>query len=102
MPIAVVTGTSTGIGLTTSVHLAQQGYQVFAGMRNTSKADALKAAAEGLPVQVVQMDICDPASVAAAFATRPPWTGCASRQIPYNPAAPDVRWCSIQFRCWYR
>ncbi|MFU8814303.1 MAG: SDR family oxidoreductase [Pseudomonadales bacterium] len=70
MKIAVVTGTSTGIGLTSSLHLARNGYRVFAGMRNTAKADELRAAAEqeSLPVDIVQLDVCDPASVAAAFA----------------------------------
>ena len=70
MKIAVVTGTSTGIGLTTSLHLARNGYQVFAGMRNLAKADALQtaAAAENLPVTVVQRDVCDTDSVKQAFA----------------------------------
>ena len=70
MKIAVVTGTSTGIGLTTSLYLARNGYQVFAGMRNLAKADALQtaAAAENLPVTVVQLDVCDTDSVKQAFA----------------------------------
>lgn len=67
---AVVTGTSTGIGLATSLHLARNGYRVFAGMRNTAKSAALveAAAAESLPVEVIELDICSNASVAAAFA----------------------------------
>ena len=71
MKTAVVTGTSTGIGLTTALHLARNGYHVFAGMRNVGKAEALQsaAAAEALPLEVVQLDICDADSVAAAFAT---------------------------------
>jgi NAD(P)-dependent dehydrogenase (short-subunit alcohol dehydrogenase family) len=71
MKIAVVTGTSTGIGLTTSLHLARNGYQVFAGMRNLAKADALRDAAQAasLPVEIVQLDVCDPSSVASAFAS---------------------------------
>ncbi|MDP4912285.1 MAG: SDR family oxidoreductase [Pseudomonadales bacterium] len=71
MKIAVVTGTSTGIGFTTSLHLARNGYQVFAGMRNTAKGQALvdAARAESLPVTVLQMDVTDAASLAAAFAT---------------------------------
>jgi NAD(P)-dependent dehydrogenase (short-subunit alcohol dehydrogenase family) len=69
MKIAVVTGTSTGIGLTTSLHLARNGYRVFAGMRNTAKADELHRAAnaESLPVDVVLLDVCDADSVRAAF-----------------------------------
>ena len=71
MKNAVVTGTSTGIGLATSLHLARNGYKVFAGMRNLSKADALMSAAskENLPVEVVQLDVCDTESVATAFST---------------------------------
>lgn len=67
---AVVTGTSTGIGLATSLHLARNGYRVFAGMRNTAKSDALMeaAAAESLPIEVIELDICSNASVEAAFA----------------------------------
>lgn len=69
MKIAVVTGTSTGIGLTTSLHLARNGYKVFAGMRNLAKADVLRAAVldESLAVDVIQLDICDSQSVTQAF-----------------------------------
>jgi len=71
MKTAVVTGTSTGIGFATSLHLARNGYRVFAGMRNLAKAEPLeRAAAENdLPVNVVDLDICDADSVSAAFAT---------------------------------
>ncbi|MEM7407795.1 MAG: SDR family oxidoreductase [Pseudomonadota bacterium] len=66
--IALVTGTSSGIGLATSVHLAANGYRVFAGMRNLAKAQKLESAAADLPLTVVQMDVTDDASVASAFA----------------------------------
>jgi NAD(P)-dependent dehydrogenase (short-subunit alcohol dehydrogenase family) len=71
MKIAVVTGTSTGIGFETTLHLARNGYRVFAGMRNTAKAQSLidAAAAESLPVEIVQMDVTNTESLAAAFAT---------------------------------
>jgi len=71
MEIAVVTGTSTGIGFATSLRLARAGYRVFAGMRNLAKAQPLRdASAEaGLPVDVIQLDVCSDASVAAAFET---------------------------------
>jgi len=71
MDIAVVTGTSTGIGFATSLHLAHNGYQVFAGMRNLGKADGLrKAAAEArLPIEVIQLDVTSQTSVTRAFET---------------------------------
>ena len=69
MAIAVVTGTSTGIGFATSLHLARNGYRVFAGMRNLAKADPLRAAAAegGLPVEVITLDVTSAASVDQAF-----------------------------------
>jgi NAD(P)-dependent dehydrogenase (short-subunit alcohol dehydrogenase family) len=71
MENAVVTGTSTGIGVATSLRLARAGYRVWAGMRDVAKAGPLRAAAgaEELPVQVVALDVTSPASTAAAFAT---------------------------------
>jgi len=68
--VAVVTGTSTGIGLATAVHLAANGWHVFAGMRNLDKAKPLREAAEsrGLPVEVVALDVTSADSTARAFA----------------------------------
>ena len=68
--IAVVTGTSTGIGLATSLHLAANGWTVFAGMRNLAKAKPLEeaAAARKLPVEVIELDVTSPDSTARAFA----------------------------------
>jgi NAD(P)-dependent dehydrogenase (short-subunit alcohol dehydrogenase family) len=67
MKIAVVTGTSTGIGFATSLHLARHGYRVFAGMRNLAKAQPLRTAAAGLPVEVIALDVTSGASIDAAF-----------------------------------
>ncbi len=71
MEIAVVTGTSTGIGYTTALHLARNGYRVFAGMRDLAKADPLRAAAaaERLPLEVIALDVTATDSVGTAFAT---------------------------------
>ena len=70
MKIAVVTGTSTGIGLATSLELARNGYKVFAGMRNLAKAENLKTAAakENLPVEIIEIDVNSADSITAAFA----------------------------------
>ncbi len=69
--IAVVTGTSTGIGLATSLHLARNGHRVFAGMRNLAKADPLReaAAAEDLSVEVIELDVTSKLSTESAFET---------------------------------
>jgi NAD(P)-dependent dehydrogenase (short-subunit alcohol dehydrogenase family) len=70
MEIAVVTGTSSGIGLATTLELARSGYRVFAGMRNLAKADALQETvdAEQLPVELIALDVTSDESVAEAFA----------------------------------
>ena len=71
MAIAVITGTSTGIGFATALHLARHGYRVFAGMRNLGKAQPLReAAAESkLPLEVIELDVTSDASVRSAFET---------------------------------
>ncbi len=71
MEIAVVTGTSTGIGFATSLRLARHGYRVFAGMRNLGKAEPLRAAAAEarLPVEVIPLDVTSAPSVRRAFET---------------------------------
>jgi NAD(P)-dependent dehydrogenase (short-subunit alcohol dehydrogenase family) len=69
MEIAVVTGTSTGIGFATSLRLARHGYRVFAGMRNLGKAEPLRAAAAEarLPIEIVELDVTSGPSVRDAF-----------------------------------
>lgn len=71
MAIALITGTSTGIGLATAVTLARGGHDVFATMRNpaggAAEINAL-AKAEKLPITVLTMDVDDDASVGAAVA----------------------------------
>jgi NAD(P)-dependent dehydrogenase (short-subunit alcohol dehydrogenase family) len=70
MKTAVITGTSTGIGFATSVHLASNGYRVFAGMRNLGKAQPLRdaSAKDRLPIEVIELDVTDQASCDRAFA----------------------------------
>ena len=65
---AVVTGSSSGIGLAASLALARAGYAVYATVRDASRAGSLAeaASAEGLDVRIVQMDVDDGPSVEAA------------------------------------
>jgi len=65
--IALVTGTSSGIGLHTSVLLAQAGFTVVSTMRDPAKGDALRreASAAGVSLDVRPLDVQDASSVAA-------------------------------------
>lgn len=66
--VAVVTGSSGGIGLATALELARKGFFTYATVRNPAKAGAVTEAAkkEGLPVAVVQLDVSDDNSVKRA------------------------------------
>ncbi len=70
MPVALVTGTSTGIGQATAISLARSGLIVHAGLRNPAAAGDLQnvAAAEGLDIRSIRMDVDDDASVRDAVA----------------------------------
>lgn len=67
--VAVVTGSSTGIGLETCLLFARNGTRTYATMRDLSKADLIKKIAEKeqLPIKVIVMDVNKGDSVAEAF-----------------------------------
>ena len=69
--VAVVTGTSTGIGYETSLMLAKNGFLTFATMRNLDKSDNIKsiAAKENLPIRITQLDVTDDVSIKNAVQT---------------------------------
>ena len=72
MAIAVVTGTSTGIGLATAATLARAGHTVYATMRNPKTgSEELRAIAERehLPLRIAALDVDSDESVRAAFAS---------------------------------
>jgi NAD(P)-dependent dehydrogenase (short-subunit alcohol dehydrogenase family) len=68
--VALVTGTSSGIGLSAAIYLARAGFHVVATMRDVNKAAALnqKADAEGLTLEVAKLDVQDDASVQSCVA----------------------------------
>ena len=70
MPVTLVTGTSTGIGLATALRFARHGHQVVATMRNLAKAGPLETAArdEKLPVVVRELDVTRQESIDRAMA----------------------------------
>jgi NAD(P)-dependent dehydrogenase (short-subunit alcohol dehydrogenase family) len=69
--VAVVTGSSTGIGLETSVSLARNGFLTYATVRNLDRSSMIKTIAdkETLPIKVVQLDVTENASVNNAIQT---------------------------------
>ncbi|AIF85219.1 short-chain dehydrogenase of unknown substrate specificity [Candidatus Nitrososphaera evergladensis SR1] len=68
--VAVVSGSSSGIGLATSLALARNGFYTYATMRNLEKSAGIidAAAKEKLPLQLVQLDVNDERSVNSAIA----------------------------------
>ena len=68
MSVVLVTGCSTGIGQEAALHMARKGHQVYAAVRNPDTANELreKIAAESLPVEVIKLDLVDPASIESA------------------------------------
>ena len=63
--VAVVTGSSSGIGFETSLTLARSGFLTYATMRNLGKGATIKslAAKEGLPIHVVQLNVTEERSI---------------------------------------
>ncbi len=64
----LITGTSTGLGISIAVQAAKAGHTVFATMRNLDKRAALDAAAGevGVSLNILQLDVQDTASITAA------------------------------------
>lgn len=63
--VAIVTGSSSGIGYATSLLLARNRFHTYATMRNIEKSADIQEIAnkERLPLQVIQLDVNDDASI---------------------------------------
>ena len=66
--IALVTGSSSGIGLETALALARDGYYTYASMRDIKKSGELEYAVkkESLPVEIIELDVDKEESIIAA------------------------------------
>ena len=67
--VAVVTGSSSGIGFETSLLLAKNGFFTYATMRNLDKSDAIidLKQKEKLPLEVLKLDVTNDKSVKEAM-----------------------------------
>jgi len=67
--VAVVTGTSSGIGFETALALAREGYYTYATMRDTAKSDKIKELGkkDNLKIDVLELDVDDKNSVKTAI-----------------------------------
>jgi len=67
--VAVVTGTSSGIGFETALALAREGYYTYATMRDTTKSDKIKELGkkDNLKIDVLELDVDDGNSVKTAI-----------------------------------
>lgn len=68
--VILITGTSTGLGISIAVQAAQAGHKVYATMRNLEKRAALEAAVDksGFALNIMQLDVQNTTSVNAAVA----------------------------------
>jgi NAD(P)-dependent dehydrogenase (short-subunit alcohol dehydrogenase family) len=61
----LITGTSSGVGLESAILFAQNGYKVYATMRNTAKADKLlqRAREADVKLEVLELDVTQKTSI---------------------------------------
>jgi NAD(P)-dependent dehydrogenase (short-subunit alcohol dehydrogenase family) len=67
----IVTGSSTGLGLETALHLAERGYRVCATVRDLARQEPVLAAARkrGVDLRVLELDLTDADSIQRAVDT---------------------------------
>ena len=67
--VAIVTGTTSGIGYETCLSLARDGFYTFATVRNSKKADKISQVAkkENLNIEIIELDVDDEKSISAAI-----------------------------------
>ncbi|NOS61610.1 MAG: SDR family oxidoreductase [Nitrosarchaeum sp.] len=67
--VAIVTGSSSGIGYETSLALARDGFYTFATVRNPKKAERILQIAkkENLKIEIIELDVDDEKSISATI-----------------------------------
>ena len=64
--VVLITGATSGMGKATALLLAEKGYTVYAGVRNSNEELLEEAHARNLPVTPVTLDVQDSASIRGA------------------------------------
>jgi len=67
--VAVVTGSSSGIGFETSLVLARNNFHTYATMRNLERGTKMRAvqSGENLPIKIILLDVTSDKSVGDAI-----------------------------------
>lgn len=67
--VAIVTGTTSGIGYETCLSLARDGFYTFATVRDIKKAEKIVQIAkkENLKIEIIELDVDDEKSISAAI-----------------------------------
>ena len=101
MAIALVTGTSSGIGLATAVTLARAGHTVIATMRNLDGGDELRqiVSVEKLPVTVTALNVDDDASVIMRSTRCLRSTAASTFSSTMRGWVAEDRWKRCRWRC---
>jgi NAD(P)-dependent dehydrogenase (short-subunit alcohol dehydrogenase family) len=69
VPVALVTGASSGIGRATVLLLARSGFRVFGTVRSDAGERALRAEARDLPIEILRLDLADEAGATEVVRT---------------------------------
>jgi NAD(P)-dependent dehydrogenase (short-subunit alcohol dehydrogenase family) len=90
MANVLITGCSSGFGLEAALVFARHGDRVLATMRNPADGAALQEVArnEGLRLDVLRLDVCDPSSIEAAVAEA---TAAGPLDVLVNNAGIELR-----------
>src|SRR5574337_764842 len=69
--VAIVTGSSSGIGFETALALAREGYYTFATMRDIKKGSKILdiAKKENLKIEVIELDVNNESTIQKAIET---------------------------------